>query len=213
MTYAEQSGDAIRVVGICGSLRSTSYTRMAVQLALQGAHESGAQTQLIDLREYELPFCDGKQTAATQMHDVRRLQNEVRQAHGIILGTPEYHGSFSGVLKNALDLLGFPEFEGKMVGLVGVSGGQLGAINALTSLRAVGRSLHAWVVPEQVSIPVARNVFTPTGELIDPMLAQRVKEVGRQVARFAFLHTSEQVQGFLRAWESAPHNPGGSEHV
>ena len=53
---------------------------------------------------------------------VGKLREEVRAAEGIILGTPEYHGGFSGVLKNALDLMGFDEFEGKMMGLVGVSG-------------------------------------------------------------------------------------------
>jgi len=56
------------------------------------------------------------------------LREEVKQAHGIILGTPEYLGSYSGVLKNALDLMGFEEFEGKMLGLLGVSGGAMGRL-------------------------------------------------------------------------------------
>jgi NAD(P)H-dependent FMN reductase len=183
---------------------------MAVQIALQGAQEVGAQTRLIDLKEYHLVFCDGKEDESTFPEDVFTLRREIRQAGGIILGTPEYHGSFSGVLKNALDLMGFDEIEGKMIGLVGVSGGALGAINALNSLRTVGRALHAWVVPEQASIPEAWKVFDESGNLKDGALEQRVKAVGRQVARFAYLHTSEKAQEFLRAWEGAPMNPGGS---
>jgi NAD(P)H-dependent FMN reductase len=73
------------------------------------------------------------------------------------------------------------------------------------------RALHAWVIPEQVSIPEAWKVFDQPGTLQDRDLERRLKEVGRQVARFAYLHTSKQAQEFLRAWESAPVNPGGSK--
>jgi NAD(P)H-dependent FMN reductase len=184
---------------------------MAVQIALRGAQEVGAQTQLIDLKDYHLVFCDGKQDESALPEDVVKLRKDVSQAHGIILGTPEYHGSFSGVLKNALDLMGFDEIEGKMIGLVGVSGGALGAVHALTSLRTVGRALHAWVIPEQASIPEAWKVFDESGTLKDSDLEKRVKEVGRQVARFAYLHTSEKAKQFLRAWEGAPVNPGGGK--
>jgi NAD(P)H-dependent FMN reductase len=161
---------------------------MAVQLALHGAQEVGAQTRLIDLKDYHLLFCDGKEDESAYPEDVFTLRKEVSQAGGIILGTPEYHGSFSGVLKNALDLMGFNEVEGKMIGLVGVSAGALGTVDALNSLRTIGRALHAWVVPEQASIPEAWKVFDESGTLKDRALEKRVKEVGRQVARFAYLH-------------------------
>ena len=205
------SSPAIQVAGICGSLRQGSFTSMALQVALAGAKEAGAQTRLIDLRAYQLIFCDGKEDESGYPQDVFTLRAEVRAAQGIILATPEYHGGYSGVLKNALDLMGFEEFEGKMLGLVGVSGGTMGAFGALNNLRAVGRALHAWVIPEQASIPEAWKVFDSSGILTDRDLETRLKEVGRQVARFAYLHTSAQAQEFLRAWESAPVNPGGSK--
>ena len=201
---------AIRVVGISGSLRAGSYTRLAVQIALRGAAELGAETRLLDLRDYALMFCNGRVNEETCPPDVLRLRSDLRAAQGIILGTPEYHASFSGVLKNALDLMGFDEFEGKMLGLVGVSGGRLGAINALSSLRMVGRALHVWVIPEQVSVAEARQAFDAEGRPRDPRTEGALLEVGRQVARFAFLHSSAQVQEFLRLWETAPFNPGAS---
>jgi NAD(P)H-dependent FMN reductase len=209
MTHA--SSPAIQVAGICGSLREGSFTRMALQVALAGAREAGAQTRLIDLRAYQLILCDGKEDESGYPQDVFRLRKDVQAAQGIILATPEYHGGYSGVLKNALDLMGFEEFEGKMLGLVGVSGGTMGAFGALNNLRAVGRALHAWVIPEQASIPEAWKVFDQSGALTDRTLEKRLKDVGRQVARFAYLHTSEQAQAFLRAWESAPVNPGGGQ--
>jgi NAD(P)H-dependent FMN reductase len=106
--------------------------------------------------------------------------------------------------------MGFDEFEGKMLGLVGVSGGGMGAFGAMNSLREVGRALHAWVVPEQASIPEAYKVFDRSGAITNGALENRLKEVGRQVARFAYLHRSEKTQEFLRAWEGAPMNPGGA---
>jgi FMN reductase len=205
----ESNDNNIRVTAICGSLRPGSYTRLALEIALQGARELGADTRLIDLRDYALAFTDGRRDSSGYPPDVARLKEEIRQAQGLILGTPEYHGGYSGVLKNALDLMGFAEFEGKMTGLLAVSGGAMGATHALNGLRAVGRSLHAWVVPHEVSIPQAWRQFDQDGNLKDAALADRVKELGRQVARFTFLHNSEQVMAFLKAWEEAPVNPGG----
>lgn len=65
----------------------------------------------------------------------------------------------SGVLKNALDLMGFDEFMGRVVGLIAVSGGELGGFGPLAGLRNVCRALHAWVVPEQALVPRAWDAF------------------------------------------------------
>ncbi len=200
----------IRVVGICGSLREASYTRLALRVALQGAEEVGAQTHLVDLRDYDLTFCDGRRDENGYPAGVLQMRQDVAEAHGILLGTPVYHASLSGVLKNALDLMGFREFEGKMIGLVGVSGGRTGAAHALNTLRTIGRALHAWVIPEEVSISEAWKAFDAAGRPKDPELEQRLKDLGRQVTRFALLHSSDQVREFLRMWESAPANPGAS---
>lgn len=197
----------LHVIAICGSLRPGSYTRMALSIALEGARELGAQTQILDLQDYDLSFVDGRDTPYPA--GVLRLREDVRAADGIIIGTPEYHAGMSGALKNALDLMGFDEIGGKMLGLIGVSGGTMGAVNALNSLRAVGRSLHAWVIPQQVTIPQGWKVFTEEGQLLNEDYRARLLEVGRQVARFAYLHSSQEVQEFLRLWEQAPANPGG----
>ncbi len=199
----------IRVVGICGSIRPGSYTRAALALALAGAADNGAQTELIDLRHYQLIFCDGKDDESNYPADVAKLRAAVRPAQGIILATPEYHGGYSGVLKNALDLMGFEEFEGKMLGLVGVSGGRMGAVGPMHALRDVGRALHAWVIPEQASVAQAWEVFDDQGHCRQPDIEKRLREVGRQVARFACLHTAEQAGEFLRQFETAAENPGG----
>ncbi|GAB4431712.1 MAG: NAD(P)H-dependent oxidoreductase [Anaerolineae bacterium] len=198
----------IKVVAICGSLNPKSKTRLALQTALRGAAEKGAETQLIDLLDYDLVFANGRDDYPGCVH---HLREDVRQAHGIILGTPEYHGGYSGVLKNALDLMGFKEFQGKIVGLLGVAGGATGAINSLNGLRTVCRNLRAWVVPNQVSIAQAWKEFDDSGRLKDSQLEARVLELGQEVARFAYLHHSDAAKEFLRTWEEAPENPGGDQ--
>ena len=146
---AEQA--AVRVLGICGSLRPESWTRVALKIALAGAEEMSATAELVDLRDYDLPFCVGEDSAE-QKPGVQRLRQRVSEASGVILATPNYHGTVSGVLKNALDLMSVREFEGKVVGLIGVSGGRMGGmtLNALqmaerctrgSSLRKRGSSM------------------------------------------------------------------------
>ncbi len=206
---SEQCDRDLLVVGLGGSIRLGSYTRRALEIALAGAASLGARTDLIDLREYNLGFAGGDPDAS-EAPDARRLRQRVKAAQGIVLGTPEYHGSFSGVLKNALDLMGFEEFEGKMVGLVGVSGGRMGAFDAMNGLRNVGRALHAWVIPEQASVPEASKVFDDAGGIKDAEIEKRLREVGRQVARFAHLHKCAEAQEFLEKWEQAQENPGGA---
>jgi len=157
-----QDSPAIRVVGVAGSLRATSATRMAVRCALLGAEEHGAHTQVLDLAAYDLPFLGREQEGAAMMA-VARFLSDLRAADGIILGSPEIHGSVSGVLKNALDLTNRELFEGKMLGIIGVAGGRMGASETLNHLRTIGRSLHAWVVPTQVSIAAADEAFDSCG--------------------------------------------------
>jgi len=139
------------------------------------------------------------------------MRDEVKRAQGILLATPEYHGGYSGVLKNALDLMGFDEFEGQMIGLLGVSGGNMGAYGPLSALRSVGRALHAWVVPEQAAVANVDEVFDDKGKCKDEAIEKRLKAVGRQVAKFASLHNSEQAREFLQFWEAAAENPGGAD--
>jgi NAD(P)H-dependent FMN reductase len=176
---------------------------MAVRYALKGAEEEGARIGLLDLAADDLSFLDReeKEPGARAME---RFRANLRAAAGIILGSPEINGSFSGVLKNALDLTGSDEFEGKMVGLVGVAGGQIGAVETLSQLRTVGRCLHAWVVPDRVSIGDSSNAFDQRGEPVRPEIGNRLRNVGRQVAHFAYLHKCENHIQFVKEWEGAP---------
>ncbi len=194
---------SIRMVGICGSLIRGGATQKVVSLALSGASDYGVTTKLIDLRDYELVFC-GQVAEQDYPQDVFRLRQEVSEAQGVILGTPEYYGSLSGVLKNALDLMGPEQFEGKVVGLVGIAGGHTGAINSLNTMRTIGRNLHCWVVPQEVSVANAGEMFDEDGSSRDPALDQRLRDLGHVVARLAILQQRIRQDDFVRLWEGLP---------
>lgn len=172
--------DGPHIVAICGSLRERSHTRVALRTALRGAERRGATTELIDLREFDLPVFDADDEAAG---DAPELTDRVRAADAILLGTPMYHGSYSSPLKTALDYCGFDEFDEKTVGLLGVSGGSF-PITALDHLRSVCRSLNAWVIPHQAAIPNASS-HVADGEIVDGSMRDRVLRLGERAVQFA----------------------------
>lgn len=161
----------VKIVGIGGSLRESSYTYQALDLAAQRVAALGAEVELLDLRTMTLPFCDGGKEYPGY-DDVERLRASVKEADGLILATPEYHGGVSGVIKNALDLMSFDELAGKMTGLISVLGGQPNS-NALNDLRLIMRWVHGWVIPEQIAIGQAWKAFGDDGKLLDEKLSDR----------------------------------------
>lgn len=161
----------IKIVGIGGSLRDSSHTYQALELAMQRVSALGAKTETLDLRTMNLPFCDGGDDYSV-FPDVAKLQQAVQKADGIILATPEYHGSLSGVLKNALDLMSFDQMSNKVFGLISILGGDQNS-NALNDLRVIVRWVHGWVIPEQIAIGKAWQAFDAHGQIKDAKLAQR----------------------------------------
>ncbi|WP_101297892.1 NADPH-dependent FMN reductase [Halegenticoccus soli] len=172
----------VHVVALSGSLRQRSYTRLGLERALRGVEEAGGTGALLDLREYDLPMLNADLDA---QGDSEGLVAAVREADSVLLGTPMYHGSYSGVLKNALDYCGFDEFSGKTVGLLAVSGGAF-PVTALEHLRSVCRALNAWVIPHQAAIPRASSAFEG-GEFVDDELEKRVRILGVRAVQYAHI--------------------------
>ncbi len=161
----------IKIVGIAGSLRDNSYSVLALQQAANRIKALGAEVEIIDLKDMKLPFCDGGDDYP-DYPDVEVMRAKVKAADGLILATPEYHGSVSGVIKNALDLMSFEHLSGKVAGVISVLGGQSNS-NALNDLRIIIRWVHGWVIPEQISVGQAWQAFDEEGKLKDEKLSQR----------------------------------------
>lgn len=178
----------LKVVGISGSLREGSYSLQALHVAAARIEALGVPVEILDLRSLHLPFCDGGEDYPAYP-DVQTLRQSVTAADAIILATPEYHGSVSGVLKNALDLMSFEHLAGKVTGLISVLGGQSNS-NALNDLRTITRWVHAWTIPEQIAIGQAWKAFDANGQLQDETLDKRFDAFAQSLVA-----TAEKLRG------------------
>lgn len=172
--------DPPHVAGLAGSLREASVSRVGLRTALEAASQRGATTDLVDLRDLDLPVFDPDEDPGPA---VEELRDRVGAGDAILLATPMYHGSYASPLKTALDHCGFEEFEGKTVGLLCASGGRF-PIPALEHLRSVCRALDAWVLPTQAAIPGSHDAVED-GELADAAIRERVRGLGARAVQFA----------------------------
>lgn len=175
------------IVAIPGSLRAESYTHTALQHARAAAEDAGAETSTLDLRTVDLPLFDPDED---EQGDSEQVKQTVRQADGILLGSPVYHSSYSSTFRNLHDYCSFDEFEDTVVGLLVVAGGQAYA-QALDHLRSTIRGVHGWVLPHQVGIPNVSDQFESAPDAIDdrafvdPALEERVQHLGQQIVEHA----------------------------
>lgn len=170
------------VVGVTGSRRDGSYTRQAVEHALAAAERAGADTDHVDLGRVDLPLYHPDRDAA-DCGDAVDLLARVRAADGVVVGSPNYHGSYSSTFRNFHDYCGYDEYEDTVVGLVVVAGGGTIA-STLDHMRVTMRGVHADVVPEQAGILNAYEKFED-GELVDEDAAERVDGVAEAVVAAA----------------------------
>ena len=198
-----ESNESIRITGVCGSLSADGATKKALAIALKGAAEYNAETTLLELRDFDLVFY-GSVPQDEYPPDVLQLRQALKDSQGIILATPEYHGSLTGALKNMLDLMSIEDFETKIVGLVGIAGGHVGAINSLNTMKTICRNLHCWVLPQEVSIANSGNAFDENGAMKDPALEERLLNLGRQLVKFASMQQKVQQSEFAQLWKSLP---------
>ncbi len=198
-----ETNDSIRITGVCGSLNADGATKKALGIALKGAAEYSAETTLLELRDFNLVFY-GSVPQDEYPPDVLQLRQALKDSQGIILATPEYHGSLTGALKNMLDLMRIEDFETKIIGLVGVAGGDIGAINSLNTMKTICRNLHCWVLPQEVSIANSAQTFDDDGNVKDAAIEERLLNVGRQVVKFASVQQKIQQDEFMKMWKTLP---------
>lgn len=178
----------ITVVGLGGSLAEHSNSLAALRIALRGATEAGAETELLDIRQLALPmYQPGSQHPPDS---VLKLCDSIHKAQGLIWSSPMYHGTISGSFKNALDwlqLLGDrnpPYLTDKVVGLISTAGGVQG-LQAVNTMEFVVRALRGWAVPLVMPIAQAWKAFDERGVPQDSRLTEQLRALGREVARGA----------------------------
>lgn len=188
MTFRERR---IRVVGVGGTLREGSASLGALRRALAAAAEAGAETELLDLRELDLPMFEPGRSLDEYGPGVWRLVEALRGADGVLISTAAYHGTLAGVTKNALDFAQFlsggehPYFDGKVVGLISTAGGEQAGANTTGALVDVVHALRGVVAPLMVSISKAWQRADGSGEITDELYGRRLDSLGELVVELA----------------------------
>jgi FMN reductase len=186
------------IVGIGGTPRPGSSTERALMLALRQAETAGARTRLFGGEFLErLPhFNPGPAGPSAEQAE---LAQAVRDADGIILATPGYHGSLSGVVKNALDTLELtrsdpqPYFHGKPVGIIITADGAQAGGTTLMAVRSIIHAMRGWPTPYGAALNAA-NLFDTAGECREARDAGLIATVADQVMEFAQMRRA-QLQG------------------
>jgi chromate reductase len=169
---------SIRVLGISGSLRKGSYNTALLKVALELVPE-GMQIDIADL--HAVPLYDNDVYEQGFPKPVDELRERIRAADALLIATPEYNYSVSGVLKNAIDWVSRPPnqpFDSKPIALMGASMGASGTMRAQYHLRqtAVFLNMHPLNKPE-VFVPRAQDKFDAEGRLNDESTRRAVKQL------------------------------------
>jgi NAD(P)H-dependent FMN reductase len=176
----------MRITLLAGSNRKNSTSTKLSRYIEKQLASLGHEVIFFDLYEKPLPFYSPDSNIDIDPHLVE-LKEVMLQAQAIILSTPDYHGSVSGVMKNALDHLDFDHFDSKVVLAVCSAGGAVG-VSSLTQLQTIIRNVHGINCPEWISIGSGQHGFTEDGA---PELL-KVKERTHKTLHF-FLALAEKL--------------------
>jgi len=191
----------LRVVGIGGTLREGSSSLAALRRALSAAEKSGAETEILDLREIALPMYEPGRALDDYGPEVREFVEAMRRSDALIVSTAAYHGTLAGVTKNALDFAQFlarddrPYLHERVVGLISTAGGEQAASNANRAMVDTVHALRGVVVPLMVAIPRAWQKTDDDGNVNDERYGARLDQLGGLVVDLAvpFAFPTERV--------------------
>lgn len=182
------------ILAFSGSTREGSLNKKLVNIAAEAAREAGGEVSVIDLRDYPLPIYDGDFEAAEGVpENAMKLKALFKQHRGVLIATPEYNTSITGVLKNAIDWVSRPVegeaflecFMGKGAGLLSAALGPVGGLRAQAHLRQILGGIQMIVIPEHWSVPGATDdSFDEDGNLKDATGQTMVRGVGSALAGF-----------------------------
>lgn len=183
---------AIKVLAFSGSLRKHSFNKKLVHNAAVLAESAGALVTEISLADYPLPLFNEDSEAETGMPDNgKRLKAMFADHNALIIGSPEYNGGITAVLKNTIDWISRPDgsdlkpFQDKWVALLSASPGALGGIRALPNVRFILSGLGCIVIPDQLAVNTANTAFAEDGSLVSMQQKQRLTTMINRLVDFA----------------------------
>ena len=172
----------IKIATILGSTRPGNFTAQALAV-VQDEIKKASNVELIEINPTKLNLA--MPGIATQSSDSQKMIERVKDATAVVLSTPEYHGSYSSVIKLVIDNLGFPSsLSTKPVALLGVAAGQIGAIKALEHLRSVCSHVGSIVLPGPVSVARVQAIFDDQGKCLDESTEKRLRGLATNLIHY-----------------------------
>lgn len=169
-----------RIVTIGGSSQPGNYTFKALKVVNEALRAQQCEVDTFDGANLSLDFPGRPLTP-----DGEQLRAAVREAAGVVLATPEYHGGISALIKLSIENLGFPSMlAGKPVALLGVAAGRIGAVKSLEQLRSICGHVGALVVPGATSIANVRQAFDAEGRVKDAATEEALRGLASSLTAF-----------------------------
>lgn len=174
-----------KVLAFSGSLREDSFNKKLVNEAAKIAAQMGAQVKVIDLKDYPMPFYDADLESKFGLPEqAKRLRDLMIGSDAIIIASPEYNGSLSGILKNTIDWMSRGEdaqfsrdaFKDKLFAIMSSSPGGGGGKRGLDHLRVIIQNVGGKVITAQTVIPNAADAFTSQGSLKNPDQQEQLRQ-------------------------------------
>jgi azobenzene reductase len=178
----------MRLVLVCGSIREGSYTRELLKQIIKNLDKTVCEIDLIDFREIPLPFFDG---SLENRALAKPFVQKIIEADGLIIASPEYHNSFSGVLKNAFDFVTSEHIGNKPIAIMATAGGGKGGINCLNGMRTFLRGLYGLVLTEQIIFD--NSDFNENLECVNKGSLQKAIDLAQRVISVSNLLKEEKL--------------------
>lgn len=175
--------DRIMITIVSGTNRAGSQTRKIAAEVHQIYQHLGQQAEVLDLADLPLDLLLPS-AYETKPREFAHWTDTILASSGLVVVTPEYNGSFPGVLKLFIDMLPFPEsFEHRPVSFIGLAAGSWGGLRAVEQLQQIFGYRNAWIFPHRVFIPQIHQVMDGEGQLrLD--VKERLTEQARGFTKF-----------------------------
>ena len=185
-----------KILAFAGSVRKQSWNRKVLDVAVRGARDAGAEVTLVNLADYPMPIYDADWHEANGVpQNMLRLREQMMQANGLLIASPEYNTSITPLLKNTIDWLsqsvdgvsGNAPFTNKIGALLGASNGGFGTIRALPHVSYILSNLGVFMLPV-VAVPGVSQAFDAAGNMTSERTRGMVADLGAKLA-----HTVEKL--------------------
>jgi FMN reductase len=189
MTASSATTAGPLVVGIGGTLRPNSTTERALRYCLAAVERQGGRVKLYCGKDLDMPMYSPHELERTPK--AAELVGSLRDADAVVVASPGYHGSVSGLIKNALDYIEDLHDDARVYldntpwGCITCAYGWQAAVGTLSHLRNIGHSLRAWPTPLGVAINSADQIWDENGELTDATIKSQLEMMATQMVTFA----------------------------